>query len=111
LKEACDALLLVMAPMCPHVTAELWERGHAGEPSIHAHPWPVADPALVAEETVTLVVQVNGKVRDRLEVAPGISEDEAIALALASPRVAQELDGHEPRRVVARPPRLVNVVV
>jgi leucyl-tRNA synthetase len=71
----------------------------------------VADPGLVAEETVTLVVQVNGKVRDRLEVGPAISEEEAVALALGSPRVAQELDGHEPRRVVARPPRLVNVVV
>ena len=111
LDEACDALLLLLAPMCPHVTAELWERRHRAEPSVHAQPWPAADPALVAEETVTLVVQVNGKVRDRLEVDPSIGEEEATALALASPRIVQELDGRAPRRVVARPPRLVNVVV
>ncbi len=111
LDEACDALLLLMAPMCPHVTAELWERRHTGQGSVHAQPWPKADPALVAEETVTLVVQVNGKVRDRLEVDPSIGEDEATALALASSRIVQELDGRTPRRVVARPPRLVNVVV
>ena len=79
--------------------------------SVHAQPWPQADPALVAEETVTLVVQVNGKVRDRLEVDPSIGEEEATALALASSRVVQELDGRAPGRVVARPPRLVNVVV
>ena len=65
----------------------------------------------MAEETVTLVVQVNGKVRDRLEVDPSIGEEEATALALASSRIVQELDGRAPRRVVARPPRLVNVVV
>jgi leucyl-tRNA synthetase len=111
LGDARDALLLLMAPMCPHVTAELWERGHPGGPSVHAQPWPAADPSLVAEETVTLVVQVNGKVRERLEVDPSIAEAAAIALALASPRVAQELAGRAPRRVVARPPRLVNVVV
>ncbi|MGO9455763.1 MAG: leucine--tRNA ligase [Acidimicrobiales bacterium] len=111
LDEACDALLLLMAPMCPHVTAELWERRHTGQGSVHAEPWPKADPALVAEETVTLVVQVNGKVRVRLEVDPSIGEDDATALALASSRIVQELDGRTPRRVVARPPRLVNVVV
>ncbi len=111
LDEACDSLLQLMAPMCPHVTAELWERRHTGLGSVHAQTWPQADPALVAEETVTLVVQVNGKVRDRLEVDPSIGEEEATALALASSRIVQELDGRAPRRVVARPPRLVNVVV
>ena len=62
LDEAFDALLLVMAPMAPHVTAELWERRHPGADPLHAQSWPTFDPALAAEETVTMVVQVNGKV-------------------------------------------------
>jgi leucyl-tRNA synthetase len=111
LAEACDALLLLLAPMAPHATAELWERRHPGEPSVHAETWPHHDPTLVAEETVTLVVQVNGKVRDRLDVDPSIDEEGARAAALASARVRQALDGREPRRIVVRPPGLVNVVV
>jgi leucyl-tRNA synthetase len=110
LAEACDALLLLLAPMAPHVTAELWERRHPGLAPLHAQPWPSYDPALAAEETVTLVVQVNGKVRDRLEVDPSIDEEAARGAALASPKVRQALGGSEPRRVVVRPPRLVNVV-
>jgi len=111
LSEACDALLLLLAPMAPHVTSELWERRHGGSLPLHAQPWPVADPELVAAETVTMVVQVNGKLRDRLEVAPSIGEEEATSAALASPRVVEALGGRRPSRVVARPPRLVNVVV
>ncbi len=111
LGDACDALLLVLAPMVPHVTAELWERRHPDAPSVHAQRWPAFDPSLTAEETVTMVVQVNGKVRDRLEVAPTIGAEEATSAALALPRVAEALGGRAPERVVARPPRLVNVVV
>ncbi|HET9444416.1 MAG TPA: leucine--tRNA ligase, partial [Acidimicrobiales bacterium] len=104
---AVDTLLKVMAPMVPHVTAELWERRHVGA-SIHTLPWPAADPAMLTVESTTMVVQVNGKVRDRLEVAPDISAEEAERLALASPRVQEQLAGGPPRRVVARPPKLVN---
>ncbi|MGH9090394.1 MAG: leucine--tRNA ligase [Acidimicrobiales bacterium] len=111
LAEACDALLLLLAPMAPHVTAELWERRHPDLEPVHAQAWPPFDPALAAEETVTLVVQVNGKVRDRLEVDPSIDEESARDAALASPKVRHAVDGREPRRVVVRPPRLVNVVV
>jgi leucyl-tRNA synthetase len=111
LDDALDTLLLLMAPMAPHITAELWERRHGEASNVHAQPWPVADPSLAAPDTVTLIVQVNGKVRDRLDVDPGISEDEATALALASARVQEQLAGAAPRKVVARPPRLVNVVV
>jgi leucyl-tRNA synthetase len=107
--EAVDTLLLLLAPMVPHVTAEAWERRHGDH--IHALPWPVSDPELVAEETVTLVIQVNGKVRDRIEVAPDVSEEDAERLALASPLVVGALAGAEPRRVIVRPPRLVNIVV
>ena len=106
---AIDSLLLVMAPMVPHICAELWEKRRGG--NIHAEPWPTADEAELVLKTVTMVVQVNGKVRDRVEVAADIAEAEAEALALASERVQQYLDGGAPRRVIARPPKLVNVVV
>jgi len=111
LDEAFDALLLVMAPMTPHVTAELWEARHGAGSPLHAQSWPSFDPELVVEETVTLVVQVNGKVRDRLEVSPTITEDDAIGLALGSDKAREALGGAEPTRVVARPPRLVNLVI
>jgi leucyl-tRNA synthetase len=106
---AVDTLLLLMAPMAPHITAELWERRHGTH--IHEQSWPQADPAQLVVESVTMVVQVNGKVRDRLEVAPDISAEDAERLALASPEVAKHLDGAAPKKVIAKPPRLVNIVV
>ncbi len=109
LDAAVDTLLLVMAPMTPHITAELWERRRGGR--IHAEQWPRADPAKLALETVTMVVQVNGKVRDRIDVDPAVSDDEARRLALASEKVQRLLEGGEPRKVVVRVPKLVNVVV
>ena len=106
---AIDTLLMVMAPMVPHICAELWETRQGG--NIHAEPWPTADESKLVLDTVTMVVQVNGKVRDRIEVAADIADADAEALAVASERVQQYLDGGEPRRVIARPPKLVNVVV
>jgi len=111
LDEAFDSLLLVMAPMTPHITAELWERRHPDADPLHAQAWPAFDPELVREETVTLVVQVNGKVRAKLEVDPSIDEEEATALALAAPKVVEALAGRAPVRIVVKVPRLVNVVV
>ena len=108
--SAVDALLLVLAPMAPHMTAEAWERRHGPGALLHAENWPSYDADLVRLEKVTMVVQVDGKVRDRVEVSSDIDEENAIAIALASPRVKSELNGSEPARVVARPPRLVNVV-
>jgi len=107
---AVDTILLLLAPMAPHLTAELWADRHDGA-HVHERSWPTADPALVAADTVTLVVQVNGKLRDRIEVDTGITEADAIALALASPGVQSQLAGGEPKKVIARPPKLVNVVV
>ena len=72
--------------MTPHVTAEAWERRHGPDARLHAQSWPSFDPDLARAEQVTMVVQVNGKVRDRIDVAPDISEPDAIALALASAR-------------------------
>jgi leucyl-tRNA synthetase len=108
LGEGVDTLLLLLAPMVPHVTAELWERRHGDR--LHAQRWPAHDPALVTEETVTMVVQLNGKVRDRLVVPAGIDDDAARDAALASERIADALAGAPPARVVVRAPRLVNVV-
>jgi leucyl-tRNA synthetase len=108
LDHAVDTLLLLVAPMAPHITAELWERRRGGE--VHAQRWPVADPALLAAERVTMVVQVNGKVRDRIAVDPDVDAPAMERLALASPRVQEHLAGAAARKVIARPPKLVNVV-
>jgi leucyl-tRNA synthetase len=110
-EEAADAMLALLAPLSPHVTAELWEQRHPGEPSVHLQSWPAFDPDLTRAETVTMVIQINGKLRDRIEVGPDITEADAEAAALASSNVTAQLAGRTPKRVVVRPPRLVNVVV
>ncbi len=110
-EEAQDSLLLLLAPLTPHLAAELWELRHPGQPGVHSQPWPSFDPDLVKERSVTLVVQVNGKVRDRVTVDPNIDAAEAQALALSSSKVTELLGERKPRRIVARPPHLVNVVV
>ena len=109
LDAALDGLLLVMAPAAPHVCSELWELRNGGH--VHEESWPEADPAKLLDDTVTMVVQVNGRVRDRIEVSADIDEAAAEAAALASERVAAHLDGAPPKKVVVRPPGLVNVVV
>ena len=104
------ARCLLLAPLAPHLGEELWALlGHP--PSVGRQPFPVADPALLVDDTVTLVVQVNGKVRDRFEVATTITAEEAEAVALASVKVVELLAGSTPKKVVTRPPTLVNVVV
>ncbi|MHB1924631.1 MAG: leucine--tRNA ligase [Acidimicrobiales bacterium] len=105
---AVDTLLLLLAPMAPHISAELWERRRGGH--IHAEAWPQADPELARLERTTMIVQVNGRVRDKIEVDASITEAEAEALALASERVIELLAGQAPRKVIVRPPALVNVV-
>jgi leucyl-tRNA synthetase len=109
--EAVATMLKLLAPMSPHVTAEIWEQRLPGESSVHQQSWPVADPSLVKEETVTMVVQVNGKVRARLEVVATLSESDAESLALAHPDIVEALAGKSATRVVSRPPRLVNIIV
>ncbi|MDH3705899.1 MAG: leucine--tRNA ligase, partial [Acidimicrobiia bacterium] len=109
LAAAIDTLLALLAPTVPHTAAELTHR-RTGQ-HVHEQPWPVADPAKLVVESVTMIVQVNGKVRDRIEVSVDITEAEAQAQALASDKVAVFLDGAEPTKVIARPPKLVNLVV
>jgi leucyl-tRNA synthetase len=106
---AVDTLLLLMAPMAPHITAELWELRHGSH--IHEQSWPQADPAQLVVDSVTMVVQVNGKLRDRIEVAPDVSSEDAERAALGSPEVQKHLGGAEPKKVIVRPPRLVNIVL
>jgi len=107
---ASEALLLLLAPIAPHFAAEAWERRHGEGAMVHAEPWPSFDAELARSESVTMVVQVNGKVKDRIEVSPDITEEDAVRVALASERLVGALGGVEPSRVVARPPRLVNFV-
>ena len=108
-REAAEAVAVMLSLVAPYTAEEMWERlGH--EPTVALAGWPSVDPALLVEESVTCIVQVAGKVRDRLEVPPTISEDELRALALAAPGVVKALDGAGVRTVVVRPPKLVNVV-
>ena len=111
LAHAVNTLILLLAPMAPHVTAELWERRSGAGSRVHAQRWPEADPALLTEDMVTLVVQLNGKLKDRVEVPASASEAEVVAAALASPKVTAALEGRRPARVIARPPNLVNLVL
>jgi leucyl-tRNA synthetase len=108
--EAIEMLLLLMAPSFPHVSEELWTR--IGQPySIHQQIWPTWDEELAAEEMITIVVQVNGKVRDRFDAPADISEEEAKAQALATSGAEKYLDDKQPLKVIYVPGRLVNIVV
>jgi leucyl-tRNA synthetase len=108
-REAVEAVAIMLSLFAPYTAEDLWAAlGH--EPSVSNASWPVHDPSLLVEDTVTAVVQVQGKVRDRLEVSVDISEEDLRELALASPNVQRVLDGRGIRTVVVRAPKLVNVV-
>jgi len=108
--EAIQALLLMLAPLVPHIAEELWTQ--TGRPySIHQQAWPKYDAGLARAEMVTLVIQVNGKVRDRVQVRADISESDAKRLALESEKAGKFLDGRPVAEVIVVPGRLVNVVV
>ena len=108
-RSVAERLVLLVAPLAPHVAEELWRRlGHTG--SVVHQDFPVADPAYVVDETVTCVVQVKGKVRARLEISPSISDEELEALALADENVVAALGGAGIRKVIVRAPKLVNIV-
>ena len=107
--EVADIYLRMLAPVCPHIAEELWER--LGKPySVHNQPWPKVNEEAAKDEMITLIVQVNGKLRDRIVVDPGISDEEAEKLALASEAVQQTMEGRPIRKVIVVPGRLVNVV-
>jgi leucyl-tRNA synthetase len=106
---ATETAVSLIQPYAPHIAEELWER--LGHQRLWEQPWPAADQALLERDTFELVVQVNGKVRDRVEVSVGLGEDELVAAAKELPRVQQHLDGKEVRRAVIVPGKLVNFVV
>jgi leucyl-tRNA synthetase len=107
--EGVSTLLLLLAPFAPYMTEELWER-RGGRDSIHRQNWPLFDPAIAAANEVTLVIQIDGKVRDRITAATGTSQQAAERLAKASPKVKAALDGRDPERTIFVPDRLVNFV-
>ena len=109
-RAGAEAFLRLLSPFAPHLAEELWAR-IGGEGSVALAPWPEADPALLTEQTVRIVVQVNGKKRDDVEVAASADEAALRAAALASERVQAQLQGRAPRKVIVVPGRLVNVVV
>ncbi len=106
---AAETAVSLVQPYAPHVAEELWER--LGHERLWESAWPVADPALLEVDTVEVVVQVNGKIRDRLQVAPSVAEDELVALARASEKVQAFLNGGDAARVVVVPGKLVNFVL
>ncbi len=105
---AAETAVSLIQPYAPHVAEELWAL--LGRERLWEAPWPVADPALLVVDTVEVVVQVNGKIRDRLHVAPDLGEDELVALARGSERVQQYLNGGQAARTVVVPGKLVNFV-
>jgi leucyl-tRNA synthetase len=109
-RECVEKFLLMLSPIAPHISEELWERT-GRQYSIHQQPFPTWDDTLASEDTITLVVQVNGKVRDRLEVPADIEEEAAQQLALASPRIKSYTEGKPVTKAVYVPGRLVNLVV
>ncbi|MDQ3236368.1 MAG: leucine--tRNA ligase [Actinomycetota bacterium] len=108
-RDALRSLVLAIAPFAPHHAEEMWAT--MGEGSVHEQSWPEWDESLIAAEEITLIVQVNGKLRDRIEAPADISEEAAKELALASEKVKAHMDGKEIRKSIYVPGRLVNLVV
>lgn len=108
--EAVDTLVLLLAPFIPHVTEELWQDLGHGE-SVHKQKWPVVDEAALVADEVTVIVQVNGKVRDKILMPVNLDKAETEKMVLAQPKIAEILAGKEVKKVVVVPNKLVNVVV
>jgi len=109
-REAAEVVAMLLSLVAPYTAEEMWERlGH--EPTVAKVSWPTVDPALLVEDAVTAIIQIQGKVRARLEVSPDISEADLEAAALADEAVQRALDGAEVRKVIVRAPKLVNIVV
>jgi leucyl-tRNA synthetase len=109
-REATEAIAIMLSLVAPFTSEEMWERlGH--KPAIALAGWPTVDPALLIDDVVEAVIQINGKIKDRMNVSPDISEADFEAAALALPSIIAELAGAAPKKVIARPPKLVNIVL
>ncbi|MGB0681336.1 MAG: leucine--tRNA ligase [Magnetovibrionaceae bacterium] len=111
LREAFEVALHLIQPMTPHIAEEIWQQLSPAGGELSNRPWPEADPALLVEETVTLVVQVNGKLRAKLDVAKDLAKEELEAIALKEENVQKAMDGKDIRKVIVVPNKIVNVVV
>jgi leucyl-tRNA synthetase len=109
-KSVVEKFLLVLAPFAPHIAEELWERlGHTG--SLAYEPWPKYDKKLIREKEIELVIQVNGKIKDRIVVSADADEEQIRQKALAGEKVKKALDGKKPKKIIVIKSRLVNIVV
>ncbi|MTA91454.1 MAG: leucine--tRNA ligase, partial [Actinobacteria bacterium] len=109
-REAVEAIAIMLSLVAPFTAEEMWERlGH--KPAIATAGWPVVDEKLLVADAVEAVIQINGKIKERIEVTPTITDAEIEALALAHPTIAAELNGATPKKVIARAPKLVNIVI
>lgn len=109
-REATEAIALALSLFAPHTAEDMWERlGHP--PSVALQRWPSADHTLLVEESVVAIVQINGKVRERLDVSPSISAKELEQMARASPVIAAALEGKNIANVVVRPPKVVSIAL
>jgi leucyl-tRNA synthetase len=108
-REATEAIAIMLSLVAPFTAEEMWERlGHA--PAVALAGWPEVDPNLLVADSVEAVIQINGKIKERIEVPPTITDAEIEALALAHPTIVAELAGSTPKKVIARAPKLVNIV-
>jgi leucyl-tRNA synthetase len=110
LKQSADVATLLMSPYTPHIAEEMWKRG-GHKASLAKHPWPSFDPQWIQEDTVLVVVQVNGKVRGRIQMARGKNDDDAVRLAQADENVRKHVEGKVIRKTIVVPDKLVNLVV
>ena len=108
-REAAEAVAIMLSIVAPYTAEEMWER-LGFQPTVALAPWPTVIPALLVEDEVEAIVQINGKIKERILVPSAISEDEFRELALALPSVAKELSGKTPKAIIVRPPKLVNIV-
>ena len=111
LDEAMEYLVLALAPFAPHLADELWTEGLGQTGFLYRHPWPQADPEVAKNDEITLVVQVNGKVRDKLTAPADADQNQLQQMALASPKVREMLNGSDPKKVIVVPGKLVNIVL
>ncbi len=111
IEQAIDTLLLLLAPLAPHLSAEAWEKRKGEENLLHAHKWPEADPKFLVDDMLTLIIQINGKLKDKLEVPSDITASEAETLALNSDRIKESLKDVEIKKIINLSPKLINIVL